>query len=183
MMAGGSTETGASRAMLELKLLENTVLDDICVEDCVVDGVCDDWVGLKRLKDCTPKLGLETSPLERLVLLENTVLDGALLEFCVLDGVPGAVTVVGSAAEGTLEPGAVTARGSTRTVVLRGVVGASSGMVPEMESGCQGARLVMVLHSGWTGPRNESSSLFRVPHGVFQSQKDRMKYNPWFHAS
>jgi hypothetical protein len=39
MMAGGSTDTGASRAMLELKLLENTVLDDICVEDCVVDGV------------------------------------------------------------------------------------------------------------------------------------------------
>jgi hypothetical protein len=39
MMAGGSTLTGASRAMLELKLLENTVLDDICVVGCVVDGV------------------------------------------------------------------------------------------------------------------------------------------------
>jgi hypothetical protein len=40
MMAGGSTLTGASRAMLELKL-EDTVLDDICVVGCVVDGVCD----------------------------------------------------------------------------------------------------------------------------------------------
>jgi hypothetical protein len=29
MMAGGSTLTGASRAMLELKLLENTVLDGV----------------------------------------------------------------------------------------------------------------------------------------------------------
>jgi hypothetical protein len=75
------------------------------------------------LYDCTPKLGLETSvPAVRLVLLENTVLDGALLELRVVDGVPGAVTVVVSAAEGTLEPGAVTARGSTRTVVLKATV-------------------------------------------------------------
>jgi hypothetical protein len=29
MMAGGSTETGASKAMLELKLLEDTVLDGV----------------------------------------------------------------------------------------------------------------------------------------------------------
>jgi hypothetical protein len=76
MMAGGSTDTGASRAMLELKLLEDTVLDGVCVVGCVVDGVCDGWLGLKRLYDCTPKLGLETSvPAVRLVLLENTVLD------------------------------------------------------------------------------------------------------------
>jgi hypothetical protein len=40
-MAGGSTDTGASSAMLELKLLD-TVLDGVCVEDGVVDGVCDD---------------------------------------------------------------------------------------------------------------------------------------------
>jgi hypothetical protein len=39
MMAGGSTETGASRAMLELKLLEDTVVDGVCVVGCVVDGV------------------------------------------------------------------------------------------------------------------------------------------------
>jgi hypothetical protein len=38
MMAGGSTETGASRAMLELKL-EDTVVDGVCVVGCVVDGV------------------------------------------------------------------------------------------------------------------------------------------------
>jgi hypothetical protein len=50
MMAGGSTETGASRAMLELKLLENTVVDGVCVVGCVVDGVgVEGWVGLKRL--------------------------------------------------------------------------------------------------------------------------------------
>jgi hypothetical protein len=47
--AGGSTETGASKAMLELKLLEDTVLDGVCVVGCVVDGVCDGWLGLKRL--------------------------------------------------------------------------------------------------------------------------------------
>jgi hypothetical protein len=58
MMAGDSTLTGASRAMLELKLLEDAVLDGVCVAGCVVDGVCDGWVGLKRLYDCTPKLGL-----------------------------------------------------------------------------------------------------------------------------
>jgi hypothetical protein len=29
MMAGGSTLTGASKAMLELKLLEDTVLDGV----------------------------------------------------------------------------------------------------------------------------------------------------------
>jgi hypothetical protein len=76
MMAGGSTETGASRAMLELKLLEDTVPDGVCVVGCVVDGVCDDWLGLKRLYDCTPKLGLETSALVvKLEQLENTVLD------------------------------------------------------------------------------------------------------------
>jgi hypothetical protein len=57
-------------------LLENTVLDGVCVVGCVVDGVCDDWLGLKRLKDCTPKLGLETSALVvKLEQLENTVLD------------------------------------------------------------------------------------------------------------
>jgi hypothetical protein len=72
-----------------------------------------------RLKDCTPKLGLEMSALVvRLVLLENTVLDGVCW-FCVLDGV-GGVTVLGSVAEGVLEPGAVTESGSTRTVMLRG---------------------------------------------------------------
>jgi hypothetical protein len=62
--------------MLELKL-ENTVLDGTLLELCVVDGVCvEGWLGLKRLYDCTPKLGLETSvPAVRLVLLENTVLD------------------------------------------------------------------------------------------------------------
>jgi hypothetical protein len=77
-------------------------------------------LGLKRLYDCTPKLGLETSvPAVRLVVLENTVLDGALLELRVVNGV-GTVMVVGSAAEGTLEPGAVTESGSTRTVMLRG---------------------------------------------------------------
>jgi hypothetical protein len=38
MMAGGSTLTGASRAMLELKLLENTVLDGVLLEFCVLDG-------------------------------------------------------------------------------------------------------------------------------------------------
>jgi hypothetical protein len=54
----------------------------------------------------------------RLVLLENTVLDGALLELHVADGV-GGVTVLGSAAVGVLEPGAVTTRGSTRTMVLK----------------------------------------------------------------
>jgi hypothetical protein len=48
MMAGGSTETGASKAMLELKL-EDTVVDGVCVAGCVVDGVCDGWLGLKRL--------------------------------------------------------------------------------------------------------------------------------------
>jgi hypothetical protein len=65
MMAGGSTLTGASRAMLELKL-EDTVPDEVGVEDGVVDGVCDGWLGLKRLYDCTPKLGLslpDKSPL------------------------------------------------------------------------------------------------------------------------
>jgi hypothetical protein len=48
MMAGGSTLTGASRAMLELKL-EDTVPDEVGVEDGVVDGVCEGWLGLKRL--------------------------------------------------------------------------------------------------------------------------------------
>jgi hypothetical protein len=87
MMAGGSTETGASRAMLELKL-EDTVVDGVCVVGCVVDGVCEGWLGLKRLYDCTPKLGLETFvPAVRLVVLEDTVLDGVLLELCVVDSV------------------------------------------------------------------------------------------------
>jgi hypothetical protein len=73
----GITLTGASKAMLELKALKNTVLDEVGVKDCVVDGVCDDWLGLMKLYDCTPKLGLETSvPKVRLVLLENTVWDG-----------------------------------------------------------------------------------------------------------
>jgi hypothetical protein len=49
MIAGGSTDTGASRAMLELKL-EDTVLDGVCVAGCVVDGVgVEGWVGLMRL--------------------------------------------------------------------------------------------------------------------------------------
>jgi hypothetical protein len=38
MMAGDSTLTGASRAMLELKL-EDTVVDGVCVVGCVVDSV------------------------------------------------------------------------------------------------------------------------------------------------
>jgi hypothetical protein len=76
MMAGGSTDIGASRAMVELKL-EDTVLDGVLLELCVVDGVLEGWLGLKRLNDCTPKLGLETL-LERvkLMALENTVEDG-----------------------------------------------------------------------------------------------------------
>jgi hypothetical protein len=47
MMAGGSTLTGASRAMLELKL-EDTVPDEVGVEDGVVDSV-EGWLGLMRL--------------------------------------------------------------------------------------------------------------------------------------
>ncbi len=40
---GGSTLMGASRARLELKLLEGTVLDGVLLELCVVDGVLEGW--------------------------------------------------------------------------------------------------------------------------------------------
>jgi hypothetical protein len=54
----------------------------------VLDGVgVEGWLGLMRLKDCTPKLGLETFvPAVRLVLLKNTMMDGVSSDLVMVVG-------------------------------------------------------------------------------------------------